>query len=205
MARKPSQTRAKVTVDAIIEAGFLSITTHGMAGTTTRHIAEIAGVSVGSIYEYFENKDAIFKAMSQHFVDEVLVMIIELRPVIIQTDLESVIQMIFYQFSDLLKKNNNRYLNALRYAGELKYDEHVQQIESALVETVLKYIINNPKYMQLNDITTLAYVCINSGIFNVIRHLIMPNPNISFDNMVKGLTRMILSYVEAEMIEPTKD
>jgi AcrR family transcriptional regulator len=202
MARKPSQTRAKVTVEAIIEAGFLSIAEHGLSGTTTRHIAEIAGVSVGSLYEYFDNKEAIFKAMSQYFVDEVLVMIVELRPIIVQTDLESVIEMIFYQLSDLLKKNNNRYLNGLRYAGELKYDDHVQQIESALVETVLKYIVHNPQYMRLNDITTLAYVCINSGIFNVIRHLIMPNPNISFDNMVKGLTRMILSYVEAEMNPP---
>jgi AcrR family transcriptional regulator len=202
MARKPSQTRAKVTVDAIIEAGFLSISAHGISGTTTRHIAETAGVSVGSLYEYFDNKEAIFKAMSQYFVDEVLVMIVALRPIIVQTDLESVIEMIFYQLSDLLKKNNNRYLNALRCAGELNYEDHVQQIESALVETVMKYIVSNPQYMRLNDITTLAYVCINSGIFNVIRHLIMPNPNISFDNMVKGLTRMILSYVKAEMIQP---
>jgi AcrR family transcriptional regulator len=78
MARKPSQTRAKVTVEAIIEAGFLSIAEHGLSGTTTRHIAEISGVSVGSLYEYFDNKEAIFKAMSQYFVDEVLVMIVEL-------------------------------------------------------------------------------------------------------------------------------
>ena len=54
--RKPRQARAKVTVDTIIEAGFIAVALHGPSGTTTRHIAEIAGVSVGSLYEYFKTK-----------------------------------------------------------------------------------------------------------------------------------------------------
>ncbi|WP_413140842.1 TetR/AcrR family transcriptional regulator, partial [Acinetobacter baumannii] len=53
--RKPRQARAKVTVDTIIEAGFIAVALHGPSGTTTRHIAEIAGVSVGSLYEYFRH------------------------------------------------------------------------------------------------------------------------------------------------------
>ncbi|MFX7882979.1 TetR/AcrR family transcriptional regulator, partial [Acinetobacter baumannii] len=62
--RKPRQARAKVTVDTIIEAGFIAVALHGPSGTTTRHIAEIAGVSVGSLYEYFKNKEEIYDAMN---------------------------------------------------------------------------------------------------------------------------------------------
>jgi hypothetical protein len=51
----------------------------------------------------------------------------------------------------------------------------------------------------LPNIPTLSYICINGGIFMVVRHLILPNPNISFDDMVKGVTKMILSYVNAEL------
>ena len=36
--RKPRQTRSKVTVDTIIEAGFIAVATNGTSGTTTRHI-----------------------------------------------------------------------------------------------------------------------------------------------------------------------
>lgn len=53
--RKPRQARAKVTVDTIIEAGFIAVALHGPSGTTTRHIAEIAG-ECGSLYEYFKTK-----------------------------------------------------------------------------------------------------------------------------------------------------
>ena len=74
MARKPQQKRAKVTVETIIEAGFISVAQSGIEGTTTRQIAEIAGIGVGSLYEYFTNKEDIYDAMSQHFVNEVLKM-----------------------------------------------------------------------------------------------------------------------------------
>ena len=75
--RKPRQTRSKVTVDTIIEAGFIAVATNGTSGTT-RHIADIAGVSVGSLYEYFKNKEEIYDAMAKSFVKEVLDMVKEL-------------------------------------------------------------------------------------------------------------------------------
>jgi hypothetical protein len=48
-------------------------------------------------------------------------------------------------------------------------------------------------------LSVTAYISINSSIFNVARHLILPNPQISFDEMVKGLSTMIISYIETEL------
>ena len=56
MPRKPQQSRAKATVDAILEAGFQAVASHGTQATT-RQIAETAGISIGSLYEYFSNKE----------------------------------------------------------------------------------------------------------------------------------------------------
>lgn len=204
MARKPQQERAKVTVDTIIEAGFICVAQYGPSGTTTRHIAETAGVSVGSLYEYFKNKEEIYEAMNHYFVNEILVMIKELTPTIMQLELEPLIGMIFYQFSDLLKRNNNRYLTCLRYAGELQYDRHVDKIERALMEVTMKYMMLHPKYLKVKNLAVTSYVCINSGIFNVARHLILPNPLITFEEMVQGLTTMVISYINAEMAQAEK-
>lgn len=201
MVRKPQQTRSKITVDAIIEAGFISIMTHGVEGTTTRHIAEIAGISVGSLYEYFKNKEAIYSAMGRYFTDEVLLMLKRVSSIIFQVDLEQALEILFYEFGDLLKKNNERYLKCIRYVGALEYEQYVHRLEQALMEVVMQYVMHNPKYLRVPNISTMAYICINSGIFPVIRHLILPNPNISFDEMVKGVSRMIMSYVNAEIAE----
>lgn len=93
--RKPRQNRSKVTVDTIIEAGFIAVAANGTSGTTTRHIADIAGVSVGSLYEYFKNKEEIYDAMAKSFVKEVLDMVKELTPIIVEMELEPLFQMIF--------------------------------------------------------------------------------------------------------------
>ncbi|MCP3138759.1 TetR/AcrR family transcriptional regulator [Pyxidicoccus xibeiensis] len=56
-------------VDTILEAAARVFDRHGYEGATTNRIAETAGVSVGSVYQYFPNKDALLTALHErHFV-----------------------------------------------------------------------------------------------------------------------------------------
>jgi len=61
--KKPVQRRARATIAVIVEAGAQVLTQQGISGFTTNHIAERAGVSVGTIYQYFPNKEAILVAL----------------------------------------------------------------------------------------------------------------------------------------------
>jgi AcrR family transcriptional regulator len=61
----PTQSRAAVTVAAILEAAARILETTGFEGYTTNAVAERAGVSIGSLYQYFPNKDAITRALIQ--------------------------------------------------------------------------------------------------------------------------------------------
>jgi AcrR family transcriptional regulator len=63
--RDPAQKRARETVDAIIEAAGQLLVTQGRASVTTNAVAERAGVSIGSLYQYFSNKEAIFAALQK--------------------------------------------------------------------------------------------------------------------------------------------
>ena len=69
--RKPKQQRSRQTVDALLEAVQLVAKRHGTQAITTNRIAEAAGVSVGSLYQYFPDKRAIFTALHDRHVDEV--------------------------------------------------------------------------------------------------------------------------------------
>jgi AcrR family transcriptional regulator len=57
--RTPSQSRAQFTVDAIVEAAQLLLAEQGPQALNTRRIAERAGVSIGSLYQYFPNRESI--------------------------------------------------------------------------------------------------------------------------------------------------
>ena len=62
MRRQPKQARARATVEAIEEAAALLLERGDEFGFTTNHIAERAGVSIGSLYEYFADKDDILRS-----------------------------------------------------------------------------------------------------------------------------------------------
>lgn len=57
--KKPLQARSTATVDAIVEATIRILRRDGWTGCTTTRIATLAGVSVGSLYQYFPNRNAI--------------------------------------------------------------------------------------------------------------------------------------------------
>ncbi len=61
--RAPKQARAKVTVDVLLEAAARLMKEEGYAALTTTRIAKRAGTSVGSVYQYFPDREAIAVAL----------------------------------------------------------------------------------------------------------------------------------------------
>jgi AcrR family transcriptional regulator len=66
--RAPIQRRARATVDDVLAATARIIEREGHAALTTNKIARVAGVGVGSLYQYFPTKDAVVEALQErHF------------------------------------------------------------------------------------------------------------------------------------------
>ncbi len=70
--KRPSQARAKFTVQAIYDAFVRIWQRDGWAGITTRAVALETGISVGTFYEYFPNKAALLSGYVRHCLDELL-------------------------------------------------------------------------------------------------------------------------------------
>jgi AcrR family transcriptional regulator len=63
--RRPIQSRAQETVSVIFEATMEVLVGEGEASLTTNRIAERAGVSIGTLYQYFSTREAIIAAMME--------------------------------------------------------------------------------------------------------------------------------------------
>src|SRR5512142_1252825 len=68
--KPPVQRRSRATVEYLLAAAAQVFEEHGYAGGTTNRIAERAGVSIGTLYQYFPSKEAIAVALlERHVID----------------------------------------------------------------------------------------------------------------------------------------
>ncbi|HLI67516.1 MAG TPA: helix-turn-helix domain-containing protein [Caulobacteraceae bacterium] len=65
LRRTPQQARSRATVEAIVEAAAQILERRGPEGFTTSDVAERAGVSIGTLYQYFPDKQAILIAAAR--------------------------------------------------------------------------------------------------------------------------------------------
>jgi len=69
--KSPVQARSTASVDAILEATIQVLLQVGKERLTTTRVAKRAGVSVGTLYQYFPNKSALLQAALRRHLDEV--------------------------------------------------------------------------------------------------------------------------------------
>ena len=67
--KTPKQERSRATVEALLDATAALLVEEGYPRTTTNRIAKRAGVSVGSLYQYFPNKESVVAALIERFID----------------------------------------------------------------------------------------------------------------------------------------
>ena len=70
--KAPRQSRSQATVTAILDATARILLESGFAAASTNAVAERAGVSVGSLYQYFPNKDALIAALHARHGDQMM-------------------------------------------------------------------------------------------------------------------------------------
>ena len=71
-ARKtPRQARSRALVETILDTTARILVEHGFAATTTNRVAERAGVSIGSLYQYFPSREALVAAVAHRHSDRI--------------------------------------------------------------------------------------------------------------------------------------
>lgn len=70
--KQPVQARSEITVDALLEASVQVLLAVGYRKLTTTRVAERAGVSVGTLYQYFPNRESLIVAVIERYLREIL-------------------------------------------------------------------------------------------------------------------------------------
>jgi AcrR family transcriptional regulator len=68
--KQPRQARSRALVDAVVEATEKVLAGEGAEGVTTTRVAEVAGVSVGSLYQYYPSRESLIAAVIERRVED---------------------------------------------------------------------------------------------------------------------------------------
>lgn len=71
VARKPMQQRSRATLEKLLSAGVELLRERGYEGLSIAELSARAGVSVGSIYQRFDGKEALFSALQQRILEQI--------------------------------------------------------------------------------------------------------------------------------------
>lgn len=172
MRKSPTQARASQTVDAIVEAATQILQSDGEERLNTNRIAERAGVSIGSLYQYFADKEAIIEAIARRERNKIIASIVKSLSVANPPDPEAavreVIKTLIGAFSRRRRARRIIVSMMLRRWQETPQEQGADEVAQLLIGAAGKVPENR-------ELTPVAAFVLTRAMLGAIRSAVMEN------------------------------
>ena len=192
-----SQERSRATVDALIEATARILVREGFDKASTNRIAEVAGVSVGSLYQYFPSKEALVTAVIERHQQEILQTVRkELAEVMTQPVGSAVRKLIAVAIeAHRVNPRLHRVLaEQIPRVGKLEKHEAFSRENYALFKA---YLERHRDELRVADLDLAAFVCVTA--IEALTHAAVLHHSLSdgaMDALTEDATRLVVGYLK---------
>ena len=196
--RKPNQARSRDKLELIFEASIRILNKQGMDGFTTNRIAEVAGVSIGTLYQYFSNKHEILTALGQREIEATRSRIAaQMFDPSNDTDrLRVLVRNLLNAFDGRHRVRKILLELALSQQGLQGLDQPVQQIMTLINSPVALNYFNSLEHLTETDVFILS-----SAFAGIIRSsLVNDLDQMSRQELEDKIVLLIRSYVSQVML-----
>ena len=194
MRKQPAQQRSRQMVDALLEAAGQVIVQHGLTQATTRQIAERAGVSVGSLYQYFHDKDAIIAALMDRLIADLNQRIAQELLTLLDADTRTVARRLLHAALHLFEGRDGLHLELIRHWHRLDIERAVQAFERHMQEVFRLYALRHYRELHIQHLPVRAFVLTHSTVFTLLRYLSLDTPPFTREQLVEELVDMIAGF-----------
>ncbi len=192
--KRPRQERSEATVDAILEAAARELAREGYEAATTNHIAKAAGISVGSLYQYFPSKDAIAVELIRRFRADRLAFVRARLEAVGEKPLASVVRALFASAlqAEGIRPELYRVLieQVLRTNARRELRGYEEKLEAVIVEA-LKRVQPAPP---IADFDLAAFMMVRV-VLALVHSANADKHRYSADALTSELTKLIVGYL----------
>lgn len=163
--KRPRQERSQATVQALLEATARVLVKEGYEGCSTNRVAAAAGVSIGSLYQYFPSKEALVAELLEHYTTQFQALVLGYLEGEAQTEPRAVAGALVRRMVEL-KRGNPKLARVLREqiprVGRMnRYEENLDRIVDAVVRYLSGHAatLRHPEPERLRDV---VYVVVHT-------------------------------------------
>jgi len=197
MRKRPQQQRAKMIIESILEGTQKCISEYGVLQLTTPKISEKSGVSVGSIYQYFENKEQIVAELLLRKSEDLGQALKQLVMLQQHATIQDIITLSIAFGFESLKSDHGFFIEILKNWHAYSDSEAAQVLERHFLEIGM-YLFG--RYYPQWDFETLkhkSFVIINSTLFTMMRYASKNTFLIEEQRLQQELSTMIVTFLDA--------
>lgn len=196
--KKPSQSRAEKTTEAILQSAKQLFTTEGYYKTTTNHIADRAGVGIGSLYDYFPNREAIAKALLEETAENISEDVRTLFSDHLEDSIENIVPLIFGVIFNWYKTHQNVLIKLINEAPELRQTSQALSIEKLISRTSRLYMTQHQQEYSIKNITATHEFLSMTVIASIKEYLCSDKNQLSEEFFLEHLYRMAVTFLRTE-------
>lgn len=196
LRRQPKQQRGKERVEKILDAAAAVFDEVGYAAATTHLIAAKAGTAIGSVYQFFPDKAAIFNAMELRHTERV-------KRLWAETGTSDIVQLPFRQMMHVLTSAVaelfEQPVSRVVFVQFFMSREIFQSIDESMTQEAINFTANllqcrNPK-LEASQCSLLAEVCVHSS--NAVMLSALRNPDLQHrQRLSQQIEDLLVSYLE---------
>jgi AcrR family transcriptional regulator len=209
MARKPrtkprksaSQERSRQTVDTILEATARVLMKDGYDRASTNKVAAVAGVSIGSLYQYFPSKEALVAAVSERHSQEVLELMRNALVKVAGRPIDVAAREFVSVAIDAHRVNPRLHRVLADEVPRIGRLENVEAINDNVYSLIRGYLEAHREEMGVADIDVAAFICV-TAVEALTHAAVLRRPEILSDEKAKTfvdeVTELVVRYLRRE-------
>lgn len=194
-----SQERSRATVDALLEATARILVKDGFDKASTNRIAAVAGLSVGSLYQYFPSKEALVAGVIERHRQQIMQTVLgELQEALTEPVETSVRKLVAaaVKAHRLDPKLHRVLAEQIPRVGKL---ETVETFDRENYNLFRKYLEKHRDELRVDDLDLAAFVCVTS-IEALTHNAVLHYPTMLSDEMMEALidesARLVTGYLK---------
>jgi AcrR family transcriptional regulator len=194
--KQATQARAQATVEVILKATARILVRDGYDHASTNKIAVAAGVSIGSLYQYFPSKEALVAALVDRHIGEMVELVRREIPTLMALPLgpaiERAVRMMVAAHS-VDPKLHKVLVEQVPRVGRL---EHVERVEREMIGLARVYLEAKRAEISVKNLDLSAYIVV--GMIESLTHAaVLTRPELLGEPFIAEVTRAVVRYLEA--------